>query len=100
VDSREFLNLAEAGGLFRLTVSGSILAEIGKVLRGRKFRWTEEEVWKVQRQISRFTEHVTSIEIVNVITVDPTDNRISECAVAARSDYIVTSDDHLLRLEQ
>jgi putative PIN family toxin of toxin-antitoxin system len=97
---RRFLNLAEAGGLFRLTVSDSILAEIGKVLRGKKLRWPEEEIWRVQRQISRFTEHVTPIEILNIITVDPTDNRILECAVAARSDYIVTGDDHLLRLQQ
>jgi uncharacterized protein len=70
------------------------------VLRGKKFRWPEEEIWSVQRQISRFTEHVTPIETLNVITVDPTDNRILECAVAARSDYIVTGDDHLLRLQQ
>lgn len=30
---------------------------------------------------------------------DPTDNRILECAAAARSDYIVTGDSHLLRVK-
>lgn len=33
-----------------------------------------------------------------VITADPTDNRILECAVAADSDVIVTGDRHLLAL--
>ena len=31
---------------------------------------------------------------------DPTDNRIIECAVASRSEYLVTGDDHLLKLRQ
>ena len=31
---------------------------------------------------------------------DPDDNRILECAVAARSDYIVTEDKDLLRLRE
>lgn len=30
---------------------------------------------------------------------DPDDNRILECAAAARSDYIVTGDNHLLKIK-
>jgi predicted nucleic acid-binding protein len=70
------------------------------VLRGQKFRWPEEEIWKVQRQISRFAERVTPVEILNVVSADPADNRILEYAVAAQSDYIITGDDHLLQLQQ
>ncbi len=71
--------------------------EIGKVLRGEKFRWPEEEIRKAQRRISTFIDHVTAVETLNVVTVDPADNRILECAMAAESDYVVTGDDHLLR---
>ena len=37
---------------------------------------------------------------LNVITEDPNDERILECAVSAGSDYIVTGDKDLLRLKQ
>jgi hypothetical protein len=33
-----------------------------------------------------------------VVTEDPADNRILECALAAGSDTIVTGDRHLLKL--
>lgn len=44
-----------------------------------------------------------SIEIkptkkINAIKEDPTDNRIVECALAARAHYIVTGDKHLLKI--
>lgn len=97
---RRFLNLAETGGAFRLAISDAIVVEIGKVLRGEKFHWPEEEIWKAQRQISKFTDHVTATETLHVVTVDPADNRVLECAMAAESDYVVTGDDHLLRLRQ
>ena len=97
---RRFLNLAETGGAFRLAISDAIVVEIGKVLRGEKFRWPEEEIWKAQRQISKFTDHVAVMETLNIVTVDPADNRILECAMAAESDYVVTGDDHLLRLRR
>lgn len=37
-----FLRLAEAGGI-QLVMSDAILAEVGKVLRGDKVAWPEEE---------------------------------------------------------
>ncbi len=97
---RRFLNLVEAGGPIRLAISDAIVVEICEVLRREKFCWPEAELLKAQRQISRFTEHVTPVETLAVIAVDPADNRILECAAAAQSDYIVTGDDHLLRLRR
>jgi len=35
-----------------------------------------------------------------VVTEDPTDNRILECAAAGKSEYLVTGDNHLLKLKQ
>lgn len=37
-------------------------------------------------------------QTLDVIKEDPDDNRILECAAAAKSDYIVTEDKDLLRL--
>ena len=94
-----FLKAAQAGG-FQLVISDAIMEEVGSVLRGDKFRWPEEEIAKAQRQIARFTQRVQPTETLNVITADPPDNRILECAVAAQADYIVSGDNHLLRLKQ
>jgi len=93
-----FLELAEAGKI-SLAISDAIMTEIGKVLRGDTFAWPEAEIERAQRQIARFARHVEPVETVGVIQNDPPDNRILECAAAARSDYIVSGDDHLLRLK-
>ena|SRR3989338_5411085 len=37
---------------------------------------------------------------VNVVTTDPEDNKILGSAVAAQADYVITSDNDLLRLEE
>jgi len=36
--------------------------------------------------------------VLHVIEDDPDDNRVLECAIKGRADYIVTGDRHLLRL--
>jgi predicted nucleic acid-binding protein len=43
---------------------------------------------------------VTPAVQLEVVTEDPDDNKIIECAVTAGSDYIVTGDKDLLRLGQ
>jgi predicted nucleic acid-binding protein len=35
-----------------------------------------------------------------VVKEDPEDNRAPECAAAARAEFIVTGDKHLLQLEE
>ena len=42
---------------------------------------------------------MSNLSTVEIIKIDPPDNRILECAAAARSDYIVSGDDHLLRVK-
>jgi uncharacterized protein len=39
--------------------------------------------------------HIT----LEVVTEDPDDNRVLQCAVAGRADYIVSADKHLLKLK-
>lgn len=46
------------------------------------------------------SEHVQPTETLYVITADPSDNRILECAAAGEADYIVSGDKHLLKLER
>ncbi len=94
---RRILNLAE-DGVIHLAVSDAILNEVASVLRREKFGWPEAEIEWAFNQISRFAEHVEPKQRIDVITEDPTDNRILECAAASRSEYLVTGDNHLLKL--
>jgi uncharacterized protein len=96
---RQILNLAESGAI-HLAVSDDILDEVTRVLRREKFGWPEEEIDRALAQISRFAEHVEPKQRIDAITEDPTDNRIIECAVASLSEYLVTGDNHLLKLRQ
>jgi predicted nucleic acid-binding protein len=42
---------------------------------------------------------VTPVERVHLVKADADDDSILECAKAARSDFLVTGDKHLLKLE-
>jgi putative PIN family toxin of toxin-antitoxin system len=90
------LNMAR-DGLIRLDLSNAILEEVGGVLRD-KFHWPEDDIELAQREIASFASKVSPQETLLVVPGDDDDNRIAECAAAARSDYIVTGDKHLLRM--
>jgi uncharacterized protein len=94
---RRVLNLAEEG-VISLALSRPILDEVARVLRRPKFGWPEDQIVRALDQISRFAEHAAPRRALSVITADPSDNRILECAVAARSNYIVSGDNHLVKL--
>lgn len=86
-----------ANSEIQLTISDDILSEIRRV-QEEKFKWSPKRLQYWQDDILTFTEKVETGQRVDVISDDPTDNRILECAVAAAADYIITGDKHLLRL--
>jgi putative PIN family toxin of toxin-antitoxin system len=87
---RQFLDLA-AEGEFRLDISEAILIETLRVLRD-KFQWNVPELREAEQDIRGYTQHVSPTQTLDVITSDPPDNRILECALAAKSDFIVSGD--------
>jgi putative PIN family toxin of toxin-antitoxin system len=91
------LDMARAG-MIRLDVSDAILTETIGVLRD-KFHWQPYQLHFARLELRRFANLVQPTETRDV-TDDPDDNRVLECAIAAGSDYIVTNDDDLLRLEK
>lgn len=93
----KFLELARTGKI-RLAVSDAILDEMADVLR-RKFDWPDDDISEARRLVLRFADRVVPTEALDVLKEDPPDNRILECAAEAQSDYIVTGDNHLLKIE-
>lgn len=92
----DFINLARSGAI-HLTISDDIIDEVTRVLRD-KFGWSNEALSLFRERVADFTEKVTPTERLDVIKEDPADDRILECAVAGKSEYLVTRDKHLLKL--
>ena len=63
-----------------------------------KFRWPPAKAKEARVEITQFANTVSPAESLAVVEADPADNKIIECAAAARSDYLVTGDKHLLVL--
>lgn len=96
-EAETFLGMA-ASRLFRLILSKYILWEMRMVLT-KKLGWPEKEAVEAQNRIYEISEVINPVKMVSVIKTDAADNRILECALAARADILATNDKkHLLLL--
>jgi putative PIN family toxin of toxin-antitoxin system len=86
-------------GNIRMDISDAIINETIGILRD-KFKQDPYTVNDNSQKLRALGNLVKPTETLNVITEDPPDNRILECAQAARSDYIVSEDKDLLRRGQ
>jgi putative PIN family toxin of toxin-antitoxin system len=77
-----------------VAISEAIIAETLHVLRD-KFDRGPEWLAEADRQLRVITRLVQPTESIHVIEADPTDDRILECAVAAKAEVIVSGDTHL-----
>jgi uncharacterized protein len=91
----QVLESAMAGEI-QLMISDDILNETLRVMR-EKFNLPDERIAKAKEYIGGCTERVHPKARLTVITEDPDDDRILECAVESGSDTIVTGDKDLLR---
>ncbi len=69
-----------------------------KVLR-RDFDYSDDDVSGVMEKVFEF---VTLIDVKSkcaIVEDDPDDNKIVDCAIESSSEYIVTYDKHLLKLD-
>ena len=91
-----FLDLG-LNGVFQLILSKALLDELDEKLR-RKFSVSEEDARFVRVRLENAGLVVEPQVVLNIVSDDPDDNRILECAVDGRADAIVSGDRHLLRL--
>ncbi len=86
-------------GKIKIYTSIEILQELEKILK-RDFN---EPVNIVNEQIGlilEISEIVEPAEKLNIIKEDPEDNKILECAISSKADYIITGDKHLLDMKE
>ena len=94
----ELLKLAFAGDIL-LGVSKDILEELSKVYL-RKFHLNSRAVDDQIRRILNNADLVEPVEKLTVIKSDKSDNIVLECAVAHKTDIIVSGDSHLLEVKR
>jgi len=91
-------------GRFELITSTAILDDLRRVLRYPRLRkrhcWTDEEIELFVDSIALAATLTPGDLEVNAVAEDPTDNKVVACAVEGQADYLVASDDHLLKLER
>lgn len=91
---------AWAEGKFKLIISSEIIAEIVKTLMNFKIAlsfndillWLSMFLWK--------SELVEPNIKVDIVKEDPDDNKIIEAAIAGKTDFIISQDNHLLKLKE
>lgn len=80
-----------------LVTSAALLDELEEKL-WFKFKMSAEDAKLVRRKLESVAEVVTPAATLHVISEDPDDNRVLECAVEGGAHYMVSGDRHLLRL--
>ena len=87
---------------FILVTSPEIILEIKKVLEyphiSQKYKLAKAEIHSLLLLIEHEAVVLSSLPAVHIIKEDPDDNKFLACALAAKAEYIVSGDRHLLSL--
>ena len=86
-------------GKFTLVTSLEAVSEIIKVLKDFKIKLSDDMVKEWVDLIVRNSIIVEPKEKITIVKDDPKDNIFIETAVAGNVDYIVSQDNHLLKLK-
>lgn len=96
--ARDILRLFYRGAI-TVVVSPFLLAELERVLTV-KLRWPEGRVKRIMANLKTVAEKIEPAIRLSVFPKENADNRILECAVAGRAQFIVTGDHAFLDLRE
>ena len=96
---RTILDAALSGSI-GVFVSEAIIQEFQTVLLRPRFGLAPQFVQGVVAELTSLAEWVTPEHHHKAVIEDPSDILILDCAVAAKARYLVTGDNHLLRLQR
>ena len=83
---------------YEFIISIKQLEELKSVLDYPKFKFSEEQKRKFLKIIFEIAT-VIKTKLKLDVCVDEKDNMLLECAVEGKADYLISGDDHLLRLK-
>ena len=87
-------------GKFTLVTSLEAVSEIIKVLKDFKIRLPDDMIKEWAGLIVRNSVIVEPKERIEIVKDDPKDNIFIETAVAGNADYLISQDNHLLKLKK
>jgi putative PIN family toxin of toxin-antitoxin system len=112
IDTNVFISALLFGGnaleIIRLFLKGDIevylspfiIEEVTRILR-EKFLWEEAKIEKILELIRSKTKEVYPQVKVSIIKSKDEDNRILECALESKVDYLISGDKrHILPLKE
>lgn len=82
----------------KVFISQDIIGELKEKLF-QKFLWQDEQINVFLESILEFCEVVKADEEIHYIKDDPDDDKILECAVTSKCDFMVPGDKHILKLK-
>ncbi len=86
-------------GEVELFSSPEILQEFQKVSRRPRFGFSEDDIEEFTVALLEISTLVMPEKKLKTIKKDPSDNMFLECALEAKADFLVSGDEHLLRLK-
>ncbi len=102
-DSDKIIELIERKEA-ELILSKEILEEFAGVL---EYREIQDKIQNKNLEMKRTVEKIASLSIIvepqqklDIIQEDQDDNKLLECAVAGKADFIISKDNHLLGLNE
>src|SRR3989338_1669449 len=74
--------------------------EIKDVLARPRIKLNLVEQKFVLNNFEKFSKKISTSSKFDIIKDDPADNKFLECAVDSKADYIISGDNHLLKLKE
>lgn len=87
-------------GEIELIISFKQIDELLRVMEYPKFKFSDEQKDKFLLILLEIATLVTTTSRVNIIKEDPSDNLILEPSNEMKIDYIVSGNEHLLKLKE
>ena len=87
-------------GTFKMLISEATVSELRGVLQRPKFGLASQIIEAIVAELSSIAEWVVPQNHVEIIKDDASDNDVLDCALEGNADYIVSGDEHLLKLER
>lgn len=83
----------------KVVISPAILLEIYQKLK-QKFKWSQNQIFTVIKTLIKSTKTVQIKVKIRAVKIDKSDDKIIEAAAAGWAKYIVSGDQHLLKIKQ
>lgn len=95
----EILKLVENRQIINF-ITPDIFEEVRRVISYPKLKFSESLQIKILEFVLFYSEFIESRKRITFIDEDPDDNKLLECAIEAKAEYIISGDPHLLRLNK